>query len=393
MSKRVLVVNKFYYPRGGDCVCAMELERLLSDQGHSTAVFAMDFPENTVTQWSKYFAKEVQFGGGVANLFRALLRTLGYGDICTSFNRILDDFKPDVVHLNNIHSYLSPRLAQLAHKRGIKVVWTLHDYKLICPSYSCLRNGTPCEKCFNNKTWVIKSRCMKDSLGASVIAWLEAVQWNRKVLEANTDFFICPSEFMKSKMLAGGFDKSKLVVNCNFVDSNKIDFHTLPVSEREDYCCYVGRLSEEKGVKSLFEVAAQLPCKLKIAGDGPLMPSEPIKNIEFMGRLNSAEVKRLMSNAKFSIIPSVCYENNPLSVIESLCMGTPVIGANIGGIPELIDEGQSGLFYKSGDSTSLVQAVADAYHHEWDYNKIAQKARTRFSAETHYANLIKIYNQ
>ena len=139
-AKRVLIVNKFYYARGGDCVCTLNLEKLLKSQGYEVAVYAMNYPENISSEWAGYFASEVSFSGGVKNKIAAAKRLLGCGDIVKSFKKILDDFRPEVVHLQNIHSYLSPILAKIAKERGVKVVWTLHDYKLLCPSYSCLRD-------------------------------------------------------------------------------------------------------------------------------------------------------------------------------------------------------------------------------------------------------------
>ena len=159
MAQRILLVNKFYYPRGGDCVVTLNTQSLLRSRGHEVAVFSMQYPENIESEWSKYFSSEVSFDGGMKNKLAALKRTLGWGDVKKSFSRILDEFKPDVVHLHNIHSYISPVVARLAKQRGCRVVWTLHDYKLLCPSYACLRNGEPCELCFNSKqeevtTWV-----------------------------------------------------------------------------------------------------------------------------------------------------------------------------------------------------------------------------------------------
>ncbi len=394
MSLRVLIVNKFYYPRGGDCVCSINLERLLASHGHTTAVYSMSYPENIATRWDKYFASEVDFGKGMAHKIAALKRTLGLGDINKSFNKILDDFKPDVVHLNNIHSYLSPKLAVIAKKRNIKVVWTLHDYKLICPSYLCLHDGRNCEDCFTSKANVLKKRCMKGSLVASAVAYIEALKWNRDVLQHNVDTFICPSRFMRSKMMQAGFSEDKLTVNCNFLDFSIAERLKEPQSaQRDDYYCFVGRLSHEKGLDVLLEAARQLPYKIKIAGDGPLMQESPAPNIEFLGRLNALQVSDLLSNARFSVIPSQWYENNPLGVIESLSCGTPVVGANIGGIPELIDEGITGHVFESGSAEGLKSAIISAYDKNWDNDEIREKSLTRFSAEAHYDILMNVYNK
>ena len=221
-TKRILIANKFYYPRGGDCMVAMNLERLLKRHGHEVAVFAMDYPENVDTGWNGYYASQVNFDGTLLDKLKAAWRLMGWGKIKTSFNRILDDFRPDIVHLHNIHSYISPVVAQLAKRRGCRVVWTMHDHKLVCPSYLCLCNGRTCERCIGRtKMPVIRNRCMKDSLAASVMAYLEAERWNYDVLNDATDAFICPSQALASKMVKEGFEKSKIHVVCNHIDPEK----------------------------------------------------------------------------------------------------------------------------------------------------------------------------
>ncbi len=394
---KILIVNKFYYPRGGDCVCAISLEKLLREQGHQTAVFAMQFPENIDTEWNKYFAPEVAFSGGISNKIKAASRIFGGAGVKDAFAQILRDFKPDVVHFNNIHSYLSPAIVGMAKKAGAKTVWTLHDYKLICPSYSCLLGGKPCEKCIgSSKRNVLANRCMKGSRAASLLAYLEAERWNVSRLEKATDQFICPSEFMAGKMKQGGFDEKKLNVVCNFVDPEKIKDITV-CTERKDYYAYVGRLSAEKGVETLLKAAAQFSIPLKIAGDGPL--ADDLKErfgrcgyIEFLGHQNAQQVKQLLSEARFSVMPSECYENNPLSVIESLCLGTPVVGARIGGIPGLIHPGD-GLLFRSGSTDLLANSIANAWESRFDYNDISSRAIPRFSAERYLREIMAVYNR
>ncbi|MBD5312802.1 MAG: glycosyltransferase family 4 protein [Bacteroides sp.] len=400
MKPRVLIVNKFYYPRGGDCVCVLNLERLLGLHGYETAVFSMDYSENIPSEWSPYFASGIDFSGSVSRKVDAVRRMLGFGDIRKSFLRILDEFNPDIVHLHNIHSYLSPQLALMARKRGKRVVWTLHDYKLICPSYSCLADGKVCEECVGGSSFgVVRHRCMKGSLAASLMAWLEASRWNAAVLQKNVDAFICPSDFMKRMMVKGGFDESKLVVNCNFIDPVRLSSSADSISESTDagqYYCYVGRLSDEKGVELLLKAAARLSYPLKIAGGGPLYEELAAtygdrQEIEFLGPLSGDRVGALLRNARFSVVPSVWYENNPLSVIESLSLGTPVVGAAIGGIPELIRPGIDGLVFNFGDELDLTSKLAEAWNKKWDHEGIKAHALKSFSAETHLATLERAY--
>jgi len=396
MAKRVLLVNKFYYPRGGDCIVVLNTEGVLRLGGLEAEVFAMEFQLNQQARYSDLFAPEVSFGGGAANQLRALWRTLGIGDVRKRFEAVLDEYQPDVVHLHNIHSYISPVVGQLAHKRGIRVVWTMHDYKLLCPRYDCLLDGKPCERCHQgDKFNVITHKCMKGSLPASVVAWIEALKWNRKVLQKFTDVFVCPSQFIASKMRAGGFDEAKIKVLNNFLDPVKLQrYQELGQDSlsRQDYYCYVGRLSQEKGVEALLEAASSLPYPLKVAGRGPLETTLRDKyskspNIEFLGNLNADEVAQLLARARFSIMPSRCYDNNPLSVVESLCAGTPVVGAHIGGIPELIDD-SSGIAFKPFDTGAMSHAISAAMDRQWNHTAIAQAALNRFSPTTHLQSLL-----
>lgn len=388
---RILVANKFYYPRGGDCIYTMGLVDLLQSQGHDVAVFAMQHPENYQTEWNAYFPSEINFSLGLG-LGKAALRPFGTGEVKRKFNALLDEFHPDIVHLNNIHTQLSPVIAELAHQRGIKVIWTLHDYKLLCPRYDCLRNGkTVCEDCFIDKINVLKNKCIKNSLFASYIAYKEAMCWTRERLEACTDAFICPSQFMASEMEKGGFDKRKLYTICNFLDVNKCQRESY---EKENWYCFVGRLSHEKGVKTLIEAANQLPYKLIVIGDGPLRNELELlskSNIEFVGQKQWDDLKGFVGKARFSVIPSEWNEVFGLVIIESQCLGTPVLGAKMGGIPDLIGERQEGMLFKSGDADDLKNKIEAMFNGSFDYKALAEKAQAKFNAGKYYKQLIQIY--
>lgn len=383
----ILLANKFYYRRGGDCIYMLNLEQLLKEHGHKVAVFAMDYPENIETPWEQYFPQNM-------SKLMAFTRPFGSAEVKAKFNKLLDDFKPEIVHLNNIHTHLSPIIAELAHNRGIKVVWTLHDYKLLCPRYDCLRNGDDiCELCFNEDKSSCKTyKCMKGSTLASLIGYKEATTWNRRRLEKCTDVFICPSKFMAQKMAQGGFNSKKLVSLCNFIDIDKCKKDTY---EKENYYCYVGRLSHEKGVKTLIKAAQKLPYKLVIIGGGPL--SDELKNettntnIEFVGYKQWDEIKEIVSKARFSVIPSEWYENNPLSVIEAQCLGTPVLGARIGGIPELIGNNVTGMIFENRNVNDLTSKLEAMWQHTFDYKEIALTSQKRYNSESYYQNILKIY--
>lgn len=365
----------------------MDLEQLLKAHRHDVAVYSMNYPDNERSQWSRYWPTAM-------TKFDALTRPFGSRQVKRGFARLMDDFKPDVVHLNNIHTQLSPIIAEIAHERGAKVIWTIHDMKLLCPRYDCRRNGKSCELCCTGeKINCFRHSCMKNSRLASWIGYREAVVWNRERLDACTDVFLSPSEFVAGKMIAGGFDHQKVKVLNNFIDVDKCknaDYN------KNDYYCYVGRLSNEKGCETLVTVARELPYRLLVVGGGPMeaqLRQMSADNIDFVGYKQWDEIKKIMKSSKFLVIPSEWYENNPLTVIEAHSLGTPVLGARIGGIPELIEEGINGMTFTSGDKNDLKDKIQSMFTAQFDEDAIALKAIGRYSSESYYEKLLNIYKE
>lgn len=394
--KRILLINKFYYPRGGDCTAVLSQESLLISKGHQVAIFSMNYPQNIHSEWERYFPEEVSFSkSGFTSKLNAIDRVFFSSEIKNKFKQLVDTFKPDIIHAHNIHSYLSPYVLKIAKDKGIKVIWTLHDYKLVCPSYSCLRNGIPCEACFPNKLNVVRYRCIKNSLSASIIGYLEALVWNKNNLENYTDVFISPSLFLKNQMIKGGFDSDKIKVIPNFIS----DLGPMKINNKENYYCYVGRLSAEKGVENLLMAAKDIPTQLIIIGDGEqlsyLKGKYQAKHIKFIGYQAKEKVFEIVSKAKFTVLPSICYENNPFSIIESHCLGTPVLGANIGGIPELIIENENGMLYEAGNIRELKYKITQCLElfEESNSTEIARIARERYSADVYYSKINQIYGE
>ena len=383
---KILLSNKFYYRRGGDCIYMLNLEQMLKGHGHEVAVFAMDYPKNLDTPWMKYFPSNM-------NKLMAFTRPFGSKEVKAKFKKLLDDFQPDVVHLNNIHTQLSPIIAEMAHQRGIRVVWTLHDSKLVCPCYTCMRKGKWCTECFTDKRAVIRYKCMPGGIIGSTIGYLEAKKWNPQRLQACTDLFLPPSQFMADTCIDGGYDKSKFKVLCNFIDVEKVKN---PCFEKEDYYVFLGRLTEVKGIRTLCKAAKELPYKLIVIGGGEL-EEELIKeynifsNIEFLGQKDWNSFRPILEKARFMVIPSEWSENNPLTVIEAQSLGTPVLGAHIGGIPELIEEGVSGMTFESGNVKDLKDKIQEMFASTFNYERIAQQAVERYSSETYYKKLIEYY--
>lgn len=382
---RVLLSNKFYYRRGGDCIYMMELERLLKSKGHDVAIFAMDYPENQQSEWSKYWPSNM-------SKIKAFSRPFGGMEVKKKFNALLDDFRPDVVHLNNIHTQLSPIIAEIAHTRGIRVVWTLHDSKLVCPCYTCMRDGKWCEECFSQKISVIKHLCMQGGIPGAFIGYWELKKWNKERLQEVCDLFLPPSQFMADTCEKGGYDKNNFRVLCNFIDLKKVEN---PSFEKEAYYVYLGRLTKVKGIETLSEVASRLSYKLVVIGSGDLEDELRKKykdsSIEFLGQKNWTEIRPVLEKARFMVIPSEWSENNPLTVIEAQALGTPVLGARIGGIPELIEEGVNGMTFESRNIDDLAKKIEIMMNKSFDYADIARTAQNKYSSETYYQKLMEIY--
>lgn len=382
---KIIIANKFYYRRGGDCIVSMNLESLLKAYGHEVAVYAMQYPQNMKSPWSKYWPKSM-------SKIDAFSRPFSSTEVKDGFERLLEDFKPDVVHLHNIHTQLSPIIAKIAHERGIRVVWTLHDTKLVCPCYTCMRDGQWCEECFTDKKAVIKHRCMPGGIIGSTIGYLEAKKWNKEKLQEYTDLFLPPSQFMMDTVVRGGYDPKKFRVLCNFIDVEKVKN---PCFEKKDYYVYLGRVNEVKGIRTLCKAAAALPFKLIVIGGGELLTElqKQYKNskIEFKGQMEWNDFRPIIEGAKFMVLPSEWSENNPLTVIESQSLGTPVLGARIGGIPELIEDSVTGMTFESGNVEDLKEKIKLMWNASFDYKAIADNAVKRYSSEAYYEQLMKYY--
>ena len=392
-TMKILIANKFYYNRGGDCVASIALESLLKEKGHKVAFFSMQHPLNFHSEWEPFFPSSVNFQtNNLQEKLKAAVRIFYSFEVKNKFLALIERFKPDVVHLNNIHSQLSPLIGEIAHKKGIKVIWTLHDYKLVCPNYTCLKNGQICTLCINQRNTynVLQNKCMKNSYAASLLAYWESLVWDKRRIIKNTDYFIAPSQFMKGIMQKGGFPDSKIEVIPNFTDRN----YTINSTQKNSYYCFVGRLSEEKGLESLIHVASQLPYKLIIIGSGPIANKYPNMNhIEFIGFKEWKEMAPIIQKAKFVVIPSELYEVFGLVSIEAQCLGTPVLGANIGGIPETINVSQSGLLFEPRNKEYLKEKIVQMFQTSFDYEQISKEAQERFSADNYYNEIIKIYEQ
>lgn len=400
---RILIANKYLYPRGGDCLYTLRLMDLLKSNGHEVIPFSMSHPENIKTGFEKYFVPYIDFreelgNFGLNSAIKVSSRSVINKQAAVLMERIILDHEPDIVHLNNIHHQLTPSILEPVAKYNIPIVWTLHDYILTCPNHNHLRSGSICIKCADgNNAHALIRRCKKGSFGASLLAALESTYYNPEKLGSMVNKFICPSRFMVDFLIDSGFPPGRVTNIPNFLPSIKSE------SRGQDYFLYFGRLSVEKGINVLLDAMSLLKRgKLIIAGEGPdgerlryRAENLGLDNIEFVGRKTPESIIELLSGCLAVIMPSICWENLPYSVMESMAAGKPVIGSRIGGIPEMVEHGQNGLLFEPGDAVQLADSMALLCADNKLASKMGeagkQKVADLYSPENHYKALMSLY--
>ena len=350
---RLLSLNTYHYRRGGTDAVYFDHNSLFQEAGWEVGVFAMSHPKNEESKWNRFFVEEIELGedyGFWDKLTKA-------GKIIYSFEarrklgQLLDDWQPDVVHAHNIYHHLSPSPLDELRKRGIPVVLTAHDFKLVCPAYKMLNTNGICEKCKSgNLLNVVRHRCIHDNQILSTLVMTESVIHRAlNIYKKGLRKVITPSSFMRSKLAEWGWDKNKLHYIPNFVDSKSYTPNFYP----GDYFLYFGRMSSEKGIDLLISAADNAGVIVKLAGVGPAMDdlkmlSKDKKNsaVEFMGYCAGEKLHSLIRNARAVVLPARWYENAPISIMESYALGKIVIGSRIGGIPEMVTENETGFLFE-----------------------------------------------
>ena len=357
---KVLLINKFLYPNGGSETYIFKLGDYLKSQGDEVQYFGMEHKGRCVGNRVNAYTSDMDFHGGskLAKLSYPI-KTIYSQEARVQLRRVLDDFQPDVCHLNNFNYQLTPSIILEIVKwrketgKKCKIVFTAHDYQLVCPNHMLNNPNTHknCERCLGGHfVNCVKGKCIHGSTAKSFIGMMEATFWKWNGAYKYIDTMICCSEFMKRKMDTNPLFAAKTVAMHNFVD--QVEWKEV---EKKDYVLYFGRFSEEKGIHTLIKVCKELPdIPFVFAGTGPLESSmKEIKNIKNVGFQQGETLEKLIREARFSVYPSEWYENCPFSVMESQMYGTPVLGANIGGIPELIQNGKTGELFESGDREDL----------------------------------------
>lgn len=397
---KVLMINKFLYPNGGSETYIFKLGEYLEQMGHEVQYFGMEHKGRCVGNRVDTYTSDMDFhGGSKISKLTYPLKTIYSKEARVKIRKVLDDFKPDVCHLNNFNYQLTPSIIleivkwRKETKKNCKIIFTAHDYQLVCPNHMLNNPNTHknCEKCLGGHYInCVNGKCIHNSTAKSVIGMMEAEFWKLKGTYRYIDKMICCSEFMKTKLDTNPFFANKTIAIHNFID--KVEWQD---DEKKNYVLYFGRFSEEKGIGTLIKVCQQLPdIQFIFAGTGPLENViNDVPNIKNVGFKKGKELEKLIREACFSIYPSEWYENCPFSVMESQMYGTPVIGADIGGIPELIQAGKTGELFESGNSNSLKLKIQNLWNDKDLCKQYSENCRNiEFdSIDRYYQKLIKIY--
>lgn len=406
VGRRVLHVNKFLYRRGGAEGYMEDVAALQKAAGYQVDFFGMDHPDNEPRTLQASFPGYVELEpppDSARGKAAAVGRMLWSRSAARGMEAALDAFGPDVVHLHNIYHQLSPSILRPLARRGIPAVMTLHDYKLACPTYQFLDHGQICEACIGGHFHhAALRRCKDGSLGASLVAAAELSVHTRLGAYRPVTLFICPSRFLQAKMTTAGVFPERLRWVHHFIDADAVEVKAAPGGG----VVFAGRLSHEKGVDVLIKAVGLMGAgaTLDIAGDGPLRADlEALAataapgRVSFHGRLSKDALYRLLRAAAVAAVPSRWYENQPMAVLEAFASGLPVVGSDLGGIPELIEPGLDGLLVAADDplawAAALTQLVGDPDRAMAMGRSARAKIARDFRPGLHLAQVAGIYEE
>jgi glycosyltransferase involved in cell wall biosynthesis len=396
-------VNKYLRPKGGADICNLQQARLLRERGHRVVLLGMPPAEGGAEEFPLYTVSPVDLQSTMSPWEQ--LRTAGRLLYSTEARAVMEELiaaeKPNIIHCHNIYHQLSPSVIAAAADHGIPCVMTLHDYKLTCGIYTHWRDGHVCEQCRGRRfANCLRFRCTGGSVSRSLLNSLE-MYLHHNVLNLYGRLALCisPSRFLRDKVVAMGY-RGRIEHLGNCVDLNALQPR---YGWDEPRCAYFGRLSREKGLMTLLQAVKGLEAELLVIGTGPMerklkqvAETEDIENVRFAGYRTGEDLMDLVSGSMFTVLPSEWYENNPRSVIESFALGTAVVGARIGGIPELVGEGR-GLCFRSGDARDLRSCIVRMLSQPDEVRQMGRRSRrfaeTHLSPDAHYEGLMRLYEE
>jgi glycosyltransferase involved in cell wall biosynthesis len=406
---KILLANYRYFVSGGPERYMFNVIDALKNRNHEIIPFSIRYSSNRPTPYARYFVKplgtedEVFFQEQrltIPTFWRTLARLFYAPDVEKAVTLLTADTQPQVAYVLHYLRKLSPSLLVGLKKAGVPIVVRLSDYALLCPQAHCLRNRQPCELCLkNNSLWPsIRYSCVQNSFAASMLNALAMWYHRARGFFDLIDIFVTATEFMYNKMVSAGFPTKRLRCIPTFVDGTV--FNSSPSFVKEDYMVYAGRIDKIKGLSVLLEALAllkhkrpELNLRLKVAGWGAKTDVDKINQdvrrfglkeiVQFLDKLSMPQLSDLLSKAKLSILPSICYDNLPNAILESYAAGTPVLASRLGSLSECVWDGDTGYLFRTGDAGSLAKRIEYCLEHPKEMGVMSRKARN--TAETFYS--------
>ena len=416
---KILLTNYRYFISGGPERYLFNVQARLAQQGHTVIPFSVDYARNQATPLSRYFVSPIgsrdqvyfdQHGKSPVVVLKTLSRLFYSQEVEQAVVRVVDEQQPDVAYILHYLRKLSPSLLVGLKKRNIPIVVRLSDYAMLCPQAHCLREGEPCTLCARGDLWPsIRNKCLKGSLPATLLnAMATWFHRQRKYFDL-IDIFVCTNKFMHRMMVEAGYPENRLVCipTCTELDL----FSPVTSYNKGDYIVYCGRVTPLKGVHVLLEAYALLQEKgygsvrLKIAGTGEpdylelclriVKENNLDAQVDFVGEVATGELPQLLSGARFSVVPSLWFENLPNSLLESMACGTPVVASDIGSLSSCINEGKNGFLFSPGNAKDLSGKMILCLEDEELLNRMAKNARLesveRFGPARHLDTLVNVF--
>lgn len=396
---KVLIANKFFFRNGGSEAVMLQERDYLAAAGVDIIDFSMKDERNLPSDYAQHFVDNQSYAsrsGAVAKLSSAL-KLIHSPEAVRKIGRLIDETQPGLVHCHNIYHQLTPSIIGAAKRRGVPVVLTLHDYKPICPVYTRLNDGEICSECMTSGSWrVLANRCADGSLSKSGL--LLAETWLQRLLGSyeQVDKVITPSAFMYQAVTRRRFDADRVEVLYNGVDCESIR----RAEHDEDYMLYLGRLSHEKGIQTLLAAHAPIAdrIELRVAGTGPLEQAmrSAYPKARYLGHLSGDSLAATIRGASLIVVPSEWLENCPMSILEAMAFGKPVVASAVGGIPELVTSGETGLLFPMKDQAALrdclISLMANPSLRRAYGDAARKRAEQHFSLRRHNQALLRLYH-
>ncbi|MBE5875484.1 MAG: glycosyltransferase [Lachnospiraceae bacterium] len=392
---RVLLVNKFLYPNGGSETYIFQLAEMLKSMGHEVEFFGMEHENRTVGNRVGSYTSNMDFHTGKFQKLLYPFKIIYSREARKKIKNVLVDFKPDIVHLNNFNFQLTPSIIYEIKKHHIPIIFTAHDYQLVCPNHLMVngKTGKVCEKCVGGNSFqCTKDKCIHGSSVKSLLGTIENKLYAALKTYRFIDVVISPSRFNQCQLDKNPALKGRTMVLRNFISVEKPS-----EIDKKPYVLYFGRYSEEKGVKTLIKVCKRLEnIPFVFAGKGDYQ-EEIVKlpNVKEVGFQSGEALCKLIAEAQFTVHPSECHDNCPFSVMESQVLGTPVIGAEVGGIPELVEEGKTGYLFESGNVDALAKQIESLWQDRDACRRMAEHCDTveYMSCYEYCVELLEIYKK